>query len=90
MITSLNYNLKDIKNINYVPSKQILIKPQILNKEKGFNVKNVNKNVNEYSLKENSFDPFKSSPPNDFMNKLKKRIDTFCYLDIKNNNFENV
>ena len=31
-------------------------------------------NVNEYSLKQNFFDPSKSSPPNDFMLKLKLRI----------------
>jgi hypothetical protein len=28
----------------------------------------------EYSLKQNFFDPFKSSPPNDFMAKLQKRM----------------
>ena len=28
----------------------------------------------EYSLKQNFFDPSKSSPPNDFMNKLEMRI----------------
>jgi len=30
--------------------------------------------TNEYSLKQNFFDPSKSSPPNDFMLKLKLRI----------------
>ena len=29
---------------------------------------------NEYSLKQNFFDPSKSSPPNDFMLKLKLRM----------------
>lgn len=29
---------------------------------------------NEYSLKQNFFDPTKSSPPNDFMKKLKNRM----------------
>jgi hypothetical protein len=28
----------------------------------------------EYSLKQNFFDPSKSSPPNDFMNKLEMRM----------------
>jgi hypothetical protein len=28
----------------------------------------------EYSLKQNFFDPSKSSPPNDFMNKLETRM----------------
>jgi uncharacterized protein with NRDE domain len=41
----------------------------------------------EYSLTQNFFDPSKSSPPNEFMNKLKKRMqvyDHFCfnYLDV--------
>ena len=30
--------------------------------------------VNEYSLKQNFFDPSKSSPPNEFMLKLKLRM----------------
>ena len=42
----------------------------------------------EYSLKQNFFDPSKSSPPNDFMLKLRKRmsiynnIDDINYIDI--------
>ena len=39
---------------------------------------------NEYSLKQNFFDPSKSSPPNDFMLKLKLRMshyDSFNNLD---------
>jgi hypothetical protein len=28
----------------------------------------------EYSLKQNLFDPTKSSPPNEFMNKLRSRM----------------
>jgi hypothetical protein len=35
----------------------------------------------EYSLKQNFFDPSKSSPPNDFMNKLEMR------MKIYNSNF---
>ena len=31
-------------------------------------------NINEYSLKQNVFDPSKHSPPNEFMLKLKLRI----------------
>jgi hypothetical protein len=39
----------------------------------------------EYSLKQNSFDPFKSSPPNDFMAKLQHRMSVYntCYLEDK-------
>jgi hypothetical protein len=36
----------------------------------------------EYSLKQNFFDPSKSSPPNEFMIKLKMRLSKF---DIKEN-----
>ena len=32
---------------------------------------------NEYSLKQNFFDPSKSSPPNEFMMKLKKRMSAY-------------
>jgi len=38
---------------------------------------NNNTNVNEYSLKKNEFDPLKSSPPNNFMIKLKKRVSLY-------------
>ena len=37
------------------------------NKKEGFS-------VNEYSLKQNFFDPSKSSPPNEFMLKLRLRM----------------
>jgi hypothetical protein len=33
-----------------------------------------NKFTSEYSLKQNFFDPTKSSPPNDFMIKLQQRM----------------
>lgn len=41
-------------------------------------------NINEYSLKQKMFDPSKSSPPNDFMIKLKLRMtyyDSFNSFD---------
>ena len=34
-------------------------------------------NFNEYSLKKNFFDPSKSSPPNEFMLKLKLRMSLY-------------
>lgn len=40
-------------------------------------------NFKEYSLKQNVFDPSKSSPPNDFMMKLKLRMS--IYSDNGNN-----
>lgn len=39
------------------------------------------KSLGEYSLNQNFFDPSKSSPPNDFMLKLKLRMSH--YIDIK-------
>lgn len=39
------------------------------------------KTLGEYSLNQNFFDPSKSSPPNDFMLKLKLRMSH--YMDIK-------
>ena len=42
-----------------------------------------NNSQGEYSLKQNFFDPSKSSPPNDFMIKLYMRISHFTSLHIK-------
>jgi hypothetical protein len=43
----------------------------------------------EYSLNQNFFDPSKSSPPNDFINKLKIRMNVYNYLDKKDVSFVN-
>jgi hypothetical protein len=43
----------------------------------------------EYSLQHSFFDPCNSSPPNDFMLKLEKRLKTYD-LGIKCNNDSNV
>ena len=42
----------------------------------------------EYSLKQNFFDPSKSSPPNEFMIKLYMRMSHYTPLHIKVNNRE--
>lgn len=45
----------------------------------------------EYSSKQNLIDPSKSSPPNDFMNKLQKRIkiyNNFYYVDIMDDSLD--
>jgi hypothetical protein len=45
----------------------------------------------EYSLKQNFFDPSKSSPPNDFMIKLHKRMtayNTLRYVDMKDDSLD--
>jgi hypothetical protein len=50
--------------------------------------KRVKLNSNEYSLKQNFFDPTKSSPPNDFLKKLQLRMsqfDSFTKADSRNN-----
>jgi hypothetical protein len=42
----------------------------------------------EYSLKQNFFDPSKSSPPNEFMMKLHVRISNYTASHIKDDNRE--
>ncbi len=44
---------------------------------------------NEYSLKQNFFDPSKSSPPNDFMSKLKNRMSAYeSFINFDNDDSE--
>jgi hypothetical protein len=45
----------------------------------------------DYSIKQNLFDPSKSSPPNDFMKKLEKRIKIYnnFYVDSKDDSLDN-
>jgi len=45
-----------------------------------------NKSQGEYSLKQNIFDPSKSSPPNEFMIKLYIRMTNYTSLHIKDDN----
>ena len=45
--------------------------------EESNNVKNEHNKNNQYSLKNNLFDPTKSSPPNDFMIKLYNRVSVY-------------
>ncbi len=49
-----------------IPIKKNLTTPENVNSPKG-----------EYSLKQNFFDPSKSSPPNEFMLKLHMRISNY-------------
>jgi hypothetical protein len=44
------------------------------------NLSNTNSTKGEYSLKQNFFDPSKSSPPNEFMLKLRMRVEKH-YMD---------
>ena len=57
-------------------SKIIPIKKNLSTSMKDFN--NIQ---SEYSLKQNFFDPTKSSPPNDFMLKLHIRLKTYNSSD---------
>lgn len=59
-----------------VPIKQNLSTSMKINSPKG-----------EYSLKQNFFDPTKSSPPNEFMLKLHRRMNVY-YTDNKDDNFD--
>ena len=53
--------------------------PIIIKKKLTTNMK-INSPKGEYSLKQNFFDPSKSSPPNEFMIKLHMRMNKY-YLD---------
>lgn len=43
--------------------------------------KNYGKNLNSYDLNQNCFDPSKSSPPNEFMMKLRQRMTLYDCLE---------
>jgi hypothetical protein len=60
----------------YEKSNTIAI-PKI--KNNGFN----GSDINQYSLKQGKFDPFKSSPPNSFMSNLKTRMAVYNSSVIK-------
>ena len=47
--------------------------------------KTVDNSISEYSLKQNVFDPSKSSPPNDFMLKLHLRMSIYNNYNTNNN-----
>ncbi len=72
MISS-RYVIRERSNI--IPIKQNLSTSMKINSFK------------EYSLKQNFFDPSKSSPPNEFMLKLHIRLNNF-YLDKKDDSLD--
>jgi hypothetical protein len=45
-----------------------------------------NQKINQYSLKQDPFDPFQCSPPNQFMVKLKMRMSAYNSLVINDDN----
>jgi len=67
MQSSHQYVIRERTNI--IPIKQNLTTTMKENSPKG-----------EYSLKQNFFDPSKSSPPNEFMIKLQMRMNKY-YID---------
>jgi hypothetical protein len=58
---------------------------RIIGKEKEKENKEYNENNenNEYNLQENEFNPYKCSPPNDFLVKLKTRYNTYYLHSIR-------
>lgn len=71
---SNQYVIRERSNI--IPIKQNLSTSMKENSPKG-----------EYSLKQNFFDPSKSSPPNEFMIKLHMRMNKF-YMDKKDDSLD--
>ncbi len=62
----------------YSKTKQTCQKTTIIPMvEESNNIKNHYDKNNQYSLKNNLFDPTKSSPPNDFMIKLYNRVSIY-------------
>jgi len=58
---------------------------------KGLTIKKNETTISEYSLKQNFFDPSKSSPPNEFMLKLKNRMEkltSVIQFEINDDNLE--
>jgi hypothetical protein len=49
---------------------------------------NIYKKETSYDLKQNCFDPSKSSPPNRFMLKLHQRMYNYDFTEIKDFNFD--
>jgi hypothetical protein len=75
MLTQHQYVIRERSNI--IPIKHNFSTPVKINSpSKG-----------EYSLKQNFFDPSKSSPPNEFMIKLHMRVNRY-HMDNKDDSFD--
>ncbi len=74
MQTQRQYVIHERSSI--IPIKQNLSTPMKINSPKG-----------EYSLKQNFFDPSKSSPPNEFMIKLHMRMNRY-HMDSNDNSLD--
>ena len=74
MLTRTQYVIRE--RSEPIPIKQNLTTSMKINSPKG-----------EYSLKQNFFDPSKSSPPNEFMIKLHMRMNKY-YMDKDDDSLE--
>ena len=73
-----------LSNSRVIDERSIIIP---VSKNLSTSMKEFRNNIqSEYSLKQNFFDPSKSSPPNDFMIKLYMRMSHFTSLHIKDDN----
>jgi hypothetical protein len=73
--------LTPTKHVIHERSEPIPIKENLVTQVK------INSPKGEYSLKQNFFDPTKSSPPNEFMIKLHMRMNKY-YIDNDDGKFE--
>ena len=73
--------LTQTKHVIHERSEPILINKNLVTPMK------INSPKGEYSLKQNLFDPTKSSPPNEFMIKLRMRMNKY-YIDNEDCKFE--
>jgi hypothetical protein len=74
MLACETHNIRQNNNSKKIPIISPTLKKQFFDSDY----------ESEYSLKQNFFDPTKSSPPNDFMLKLQKRMavyESFINLD---------
>jgi hypothetical protein len=74
----------DLQIKNYIKIEKTKQIPIIKNNTSSSNLILLsNNNNNKYSLNQDLFDPFKSSPPNNFMNNLQTRMNAFqsIYLE---------
>jgi|LauGreDrversion4_1035100.scaffolds.fasta_scaffold81061_2 hypothetical protein len=69
-----------LSNLNLISQKSSII-PITKNNT---TLEKINK-INEYGLKQNCFDPSKSSPPNDFILKLNMRMSIYNNIYLQTN-----
>jgi hypothetical protein len=66
-----------ISNVHQINKRNISSIPIEISKKKIFSKRNQNNEKKFYSLTENVFDPSKFSPPNVFIENLKKRMNFY-------------